>query len=309
MAKIGIEKCNSNLSLHQILYILVPIGYLLMHQKITIHGTAFVTSLFRAGNAELSKDRYAHLWANSTVEDHANSYSAAVSKYEPYAHCLRNRYFYDKMVELIEKESVEVLINFGCGFSMYPFILDKDILFIEVDKEDVIAFKKDQISNWQKQGLLLPKNIHYLAADFNQTDHTSLLEVVQKLTGNKKSLILLEGVLFFLAAQDTYRLFNLFHALQKKGDYVGSVSFTPLLEKEAVFAKLINFVESNLEKNQQFQYQTVPDEFYQNLDGYELLEHRDTFSLSRQYRPAKVLPEPEVLNEHMYLLKKNADNY
>jgi hypothetical protein len=192
---------------------------------------------------------------------------------------------------------------------MYPFILDKDILFIEVDKEDVIAFKKDQISNWQKQGLLLPKNIHYLAADFNQTDHTSLLEVVQKLTGNKKSLILLEGVLFFLAAQDTYRLFNLFHALQKKGDYVGSVSFTPLLEKEAVFAKLINFVESNLEKNQQFQYQTVPDEFYQNLDGYELLEHRDTFSLSRQYRPAKVLPEPEVLNEHMYLLKKNADNY
>jgi hypothetical protein len=120
-------------------------------------------------------------------------------------------------------------------------------------------------------------------------------------------MILLEGVLFFLAAEDTYRLFDLFNSLQKKGDYVGSVSFTPHLEKEEVFGKLINFVESNLQKNHQFQYQTVPDTFYQNLDGYELLEHQDTLSLSQKYRPEKVLPKSEVLNEHMYLLMKNTD--
>ncbi len=280
-----------------------------MHQKITIHGTAFVTSLFRAGDVELSKDRFAHLWATPTVEDHASGYCTAVSAYEPYAHCLRSRYFHDKMVQLIEEESVEVLINFGCGFSMYPYILDKDILYIEVDQEDVITYKKDQLEYWQKQGLLLPKNIHYLAANFNQTDFTPLLEVIQKLKGNKKSLILLEGVLFFLAKQDTYRLFDLFRTLQKKGDYVGSVSFTPNLEKATVFAKLISFVESNLEKNYQFQYQTVANEFYENLDGYELIDHQDTFSLSKQYRPAKVLPASEILNEHMYLLKKNVDNY
>jgi len=278
-----------------------------MHQKITIHGTAFVTSSFRAGDVKLSKDRYAHLWANPTVKDHANRYSTAVSMYEPYAHCLRNRYFCDKLVQLIEKESVEVMINFGCGFSMYPFIVNKDILFVEVDKEDVIAYKKDRLSNWQKQGLLSSKNIQYLEADFNQQDQTRLLEAIQKIKGNKKSLILLEGVLFFLAEHDTYCLFELFNTLQNKGDYVGSVSFTPNLEKEAVFNKLIDFVESNLEKNHQFQYQTVPDTFYQNLDGYELLEHQDTFSLSKQYRPEKVLLKSEVLNEHMYLLKKNTD--
>ena len=278
-----------------------------MHQKITIHGTAFVTSSFRAGDVKLSKDRYAHLWANPTVKDHATSYSTAVSMYEPYAHCLRNRYFCDKLVQLIEKESVEVMINFGCGFSMYPFIVNKDILFVEVDKEDVIAYKKDRLSNWQKQGLLSSKNIQYLEADFNQQDQTRLLEAIQKIKGNKKSLILLEGVLFFLAEHDTYCLFELFNTLQNKGDYVGSVSFTPNLEKEAVFNKLIDFVESNLEKNHQFQYQTVPDTFYQNLDGYELLEHQDTFSLSKQYRPEKVLLKSEVLNEHMYLLKKNTD--
>ena len=78
----------------------------------------------------------------------------------------------------------------------------------------------------------------------------------------------------------------------------------PQLEQQLVFKKLIDYVEDNLEKNERFQYQTVPDEFYANLKGYELIDHQDTFSLSAIYKPKRTLTKEDVLNEHMYLLKK-----
>ncbi|NNJ87999.1 MAG: adenosine deaminase, partial [Eudoraea sp.] len=80
--------------------------------------------------------------------------------------------------------------------------------------------------------------------------------------------------------------------------------FQPRLEKQAVFKKLIDFVEGNLEKNQQFDYQTVSDSFYNTIEGYVLVDHQDTFSLSSRYAPENKLPFEMILNEHMYLLKK-----
>ncbi|MBT8282740.1 MAG: adenosine deaminase, partial [Muriicola sp.] len=120
----------------------------------------------------------------------------------------------------------------------------------------------------------------------------------------KKTFILIEGVLFFLGRDDTTRLFHLFSRLQKKNDFVGSVSFQPSLEKQRVFSRLIDFVEVNLEKNQQFNYQTVADEFYTSAEAYRLIEHQDTISLAARYSPDITLAEEEILNEHMYLLQK-----
>lgn len=276
-----------------------------MSNKITIHETAFVTAAFRAGDTGISKDHYAHLWANESIEEHAVRYSSTVSAYEPYAHCLRNRYFYDTLVDLIDHDEVEVLINFGCGFSMYPYLLNKDLIYIEIDKLDVITHKHQKITEWQEQGLLPYREVHYIAADFNMPSMEDLYHQIVPLKENKRSFILLEGVLFFLGKEDTNRLFNLFERLQGPDEYLASVSFQPQLEKSKVFHKLIEFVESNLEKNQQFQYQTVKDGYYKNRRGYKLIDHQDTFSLSAYYDPGRVLPNEEVLNEHMYLLKRN----
>ncbi len=90
-----------------------------------------------------------------------------MSAYEDYAHCLRNRYFYDTLEELISKENIEVLINFGCGFSMYPFLLDASLHYIEIDTTDVITHKKEKTEAWQKEGLLPDRDITLIVADFN----------------------------------------------------------------------------------------------------------------------------------------------
>ncbi len=115
----------------------------------------------------------------------------------------------------------------------------------------------------------------------------------------------MEGVLFFLGKSDTTKLFDLFNRLQGPEEYLASVSFQPQLEKQAVFKKLIDFVEGNLEKNQQFNYQTVSDSFYREMEGYKLIDHQHTLSLSKRYVPENKLPFEEILNEHMYLLQKN----
>jgi len=276
-------------------------------KKINIHETAFVTAFFRAGDSGLSGDKHAHLWANPIVANHAKRYSSAVSTYEDYAHCLRNRYFYDTIKELISKESIEVLINFGCGFSMYPFLLDASLRYIEIDKADVIAYKKEKTEDWQKEGLLPERNITFLEADFNAPSLQDLYKQLKTIKSGQRSFILLEGVLFFLGKSDTTKLFDLFKRLQGPEEFMASVSFQPQLEKQGVFKKLIDFVEGNLEKNQQFDYQTVPDSFYKNIKGYTLVDHQDTFNLSTRYVPENNLPFEEILNEHMYLLKKNVN--
>lgn len=255
------------------------------------------------GNVGVSKDRYAHLWSRPSIEDHANRYSASVSSYEPYAHCLRNRFFYDTVNQLMAQNSIEVLINFGCGFSMYPYLLEDSIHFIEIDKPDVVAYKKEMTTKWVKAGKLPHRNVSYVEADFNLAQDYLYNQLIT-LKNGRKSFILLEGVLFFLGKQDTERLFDLFYKIQEPEEYLGSVSFIPQLEKQLVFKKLIDYVETNLEKNERFQFQTVSDDFYANLKGYELIDHQDTFSLSAFYEPKRALYKEEVLNEHMYLLKK-----
>lgn len=277
-----------------------------MNPKINIHETAFVTAFFRMGDVALSQDRYAYLWSKSNIEGHAKRYSKAVSSYEPYAHCLRNRFFFDTINKLMIQNRIEVLINFGCGFSMYPYLLDNSLHYIEIDKADVVTHKKEMTTKWEREKKLPTRKISYLEADFNLASQDKLYEQIIALKNGKKSFILLEGVLFFLGKEDTKRLFELFGKLQQPDEYLGSVSFLPQLEKQLVFRKLIDYVESNLEKNELFQYQTVADEFYINLKGYELTDHQHTLSLAAYYDPKRFIPKEEVLNEHMYILKKTS---
>jgi hypothetical protein len=67
---------------------------------------------------------------------------------------------------------------------------------------------------------------------------------------------------------------------------------------------LIRYIEDNLEKNQHFEYQTLENSYYEQLTGYQLADHQDTIALSEFYAPEKPVEREELLNEHMYILKK-----
>lgn len=273
--------------------------------KIAIHETAFVTSHFRAGNEPVSRDPYAHLWPGPMTIDHAEKYVNSVSQYEPIAHCLRNRFFLEALERLNRDEGINTLLNFGCGFSMYPYLLPDTMEFYEVDKSEVLGYKEARIKAWQEAGKLPLRTVNYLAFDFIRDDYAEIMHWLSPKIGGDKSIILLEGVLFFLNRKICDKLFNLFEKLQVPGSYTGSVSFRTSLVNSSVFKRLIDYVNQGLSTEGEFEFFTVDDAYYQNLKGYEVDLHKDSHSLAREYIPHVRWEKEKVLNEQMYLLKRN----
>jgi O-methyltransferase involved in polyketide biosynthesis len=276
-----------------------------MKEKLDVHETAFLISMFRASNEFLSKDLYAELWVNAKTKLLADELINNVSEHEPFTHCLRNRYFYETMKGLIDNKKIEVIINFGCGFSMYPFLLDKRLTYIEIDKPDVIKYKKEKIEMWQKENALPNRDLHFISSHFQSGYETKLLAEILRIKKDRPSFILIEGVLFFLLKKETEITFELFSNIQTKGDYIGSVSYRKEMEETDVFQRLLMLFKDQLTLGQQFHYQTISDDFYHDQRNYKLIDYQDYYMLSKTYSPQEAFDDQEdILNESMYLLLK-----
>lgn len=279
-----------------------------MKKNIDIQDTAFLTSALRAFNEDLSQDIFAKLWNNEKIDSLAETYLQKVSSEEISAHCLRNRYFLDTLKKLIRTNEIEVLINFGSGFSMYPFLLQKDLVHIEADLPEIIRYKKGKIENWQKSNLLPKRKIHFIPVDFTKEYQEKLYKKIIAIKNEKPSLILVEGVLFFLKRNETEKLFDFFSHIQNSGDYIGSASFLKNIEKTVAFKKLLDFLHEKIAKSENSDYQLIENQFYKNIAGYKLMEHQDYFSLSSTYKNQILEEKEQVLNENFYLLKKEHQN-
>ena len=273
-------------------------------KNISIHETAFVTSTFRSFDENLSQDKYAKLWQNSKTEQWIEEYLDQVSSEEIYTHCLRNRYFLDRIKDLVHNQEIEVLINFGSGFSMYPFLLNEKLINIEIDKPEIVDYKKVKIKDWQEENILPRRNIHFIGVDFSENYKEDLLSKIQSITAAKSSFILVEGVLFFLDREETDNLFNFFNIIQKSGDYIGSASFQDTIKETQAFKNLLSFFNQKVSKTNENDYQTIQDEFYKSKKNYKLIDHQDYFSLSNEYGNKIKQSEELILNENFYLLRK-----
>lgn len=273
-------------------------------KNIRIHETAFVTSAFRSFDENLSQDNFAKLWQNSKTEKWIEEYLDQVSSEETYTHCLRNRYFLDNIKNLVHNQEIEVLINFGSGFSMYPFLLDEKLINIEIDKSEIVDYKKNKIRIWQKDNILPKRNIHFIGVDFTENYKENLLSKIHSIKGNKPSFILIEGVLFFLSREETNSLFKFFNIIQKRGDYVGSASFQETIKETKAFKNLLSFFNQKISKTNENDYQTIQDEYYNSITNYKLIDHQDYFSLSKKYGNKIKQIKELILNENFYLLKK-----
>ena len=271
---------------------------------IQIHETAFFTSSFRAFNEALSGDKYAKLWLNPKTDAWIQEYLTEVSSEETYTHCLRNRFFLETIKDLAASKQIEVLINFGSGFSMYPFLLDESLIHIEIDKPEIVNFKASKIEEWQNEKKLPKRDLHFVGVDFSEDYKTKLLEQIQQIKGGKPCFILIEGVLFFLDKAETDGLFSFFNLIQTDGDYVGSASFQDDLKSSTAFKKLLRFLNKKVSKTSESDYLTLQDSYYKSLPDYNLKDHQDYFSLSKTYNNTIHLKPDLILNEHFYVLKK-----
>ena len=274
-------------------------------RNIGVHETAFVTSAFRATDENLSQDAFARLWQNSKTDQWIIDYLEQVSSEEPFTHCLRNRYFLDEINALVQKNEIEVLINFGSGFSMYPFLLDNKLMHIEIDKPEIVTYKKQKLEHWQQENILPKRNINFIGVDFTSEYKSGLITKLNAIKGNKSCFILVEGVLFFLNRKETNGLFDLFSMIQKSGDYIGSASFQERIKETQAFKNLLQFFNLKVAKTTKDDYQTIDDQYYTSRPYYSLLDQQDYYSLSDKYDHKIIEEKSLILNENFYLLKKN----
>jgi len=270
-----------------------------------IHDTAFIVSTYRSYHESVSKDIYAKLWNNAKTEAIIPEILDSVSTDESILHSLRNRFFHESLQSFFSKNKGGVLINFGAGFSMYQFLLGADVHTIEIDKKDIIEYKKNQIEVWTEEGKLPERNTTYISFDFNHDSEETMITELNRLINQQPIFIVLEGVLFFLDRKVTDKLFTVFKNIQSSGDVLGSVSYIPEIEHTDVYKRLLHYFDSHNNTNDSFAHQTIPTSYYTQIEGYRLVEHTDECKLSKLYTPNTPLEDPnEILNEHLYLLER-----
>ena len=270
-----------------------------------IHETAFIISTYRSYHEDISKDIYAKLWNNPATETLIPIILKEVSEYESILHSIRNRFFYEQLKSFFSENNGGILLNFGAGFSMYQFLLDDNISTIEIDKKNIINYKKNKIDQWVKEDKLPKRDIQYISLDFNSDSEKDIIDSLNPLITEQPVFILLEGVLFFLNQAVSSKLFRVFRNLQNMGDFIGCVSYIPEIEKTKVYKRLLNYFDSNNDTNESFSHQTIPTSYYSNLEGYRLKEHKSEFDLAPIYAPKfGVDHKNQILNEHMYLLER-----
>ncbi len=276
---------------------------MLNKRSIPVHETAFMIASFRATYPEWSKDVYAHLWNNSKTDKGVKTYLDEVSSEEVYAHCWRNRFFMDTIERLAKQNKIDALINFGAGFSMYPYLISAPLIHIEIDRPEIIEYKTEKIKKWQEKERLPIQEVHSIAVDFSEDYQTVLKNKIEHILNGKRCFILIEGVLYFLSPQVAQQLFEFFDTIQELGDYIGSGSFQEVLKEDIVFSKLYDYFEKYFTEEKNY-YQMLNDEFYWNIQNYTIEERQDYFSLSVLYNHSPRLAREEILNESFYILKK-----
>ncbi len=271
----------------------------------TIHETAFLTCAYRSSDPTLSGDQYAYLYNNTQTDRWVDMVTVEVSNKEPFLHCLRNRYFLDKITHFFGQHPDGVLVNWGSGFSMYPFLIADVIKCVDIDQEDIINYKSNLLKDWISEGRIPFRNVDYIKADFRQNDLSVLVKNIKSIIKNHPCFFILEGVLYFLSPEVTERVFLAMKEIQKSGDLLGCVSFLPEAADTPVLKKLNAFFDKNNFTDDSFSHQLLPNEFYLKRIGYNLLDHQDYCSLSRQYKPEMSISDKfSILNENMYILER-----
>jgi len=270
-----------------------------------IHETAFIISTYRSYYENISKDSFAKLWNNADTDKLIPEILNDVSKHEALMHSIRNRFFYEEMNNFFIKNKGGTLLNFGSGFSMYQFSFSNSVTTIEIDKKEIVEYKKEKIDLWMQEGLLPHRDTQYLSIDFNTSSTAQMTTAISDILSKKPIFILIEGVLFFLDRTITNTLFEVFDRIQNPADQLGVVTYLPEIEKTAVYKRLLNYFDSNNITNDSFKHQTIPHSYFQDMDNYRIKEKTDEFELAQVYAPNhNIKIEEELLNETLYVLEK-----
>ena len=272
-----------------------------------ISQTAFLVAVSRSRLVEVSGDRFAHLWVSEEAEKLHSDYCDIVSPPTDMVVSIRNRFFLEKLRTFLRSNANPVIVNFGAGFTNYPFLMDGDFDFIEIDFPHVITHKQERLKQWQAEGQLPNRKITFCQADFcDDAQIAQLEETLLATLRDRPSIIILEAVVYYLTKDALVNIFKLFESAQSVGSSVVLNYWLPRQLQSAVFQRQQTFFEKRLGRSAR-DYLLLEKSFFDSLGGYTVVEHRNAAELENEFCGSRTLADPnEVLSaEYVTMVRES----
>ena len=272
-----------------------------------ISETAFLVNESRARNTGLSRDRYAHLWVSDATRKLWQDFSREVYPLDDIELSVRNRFFLERLEAELEKDPTTVFINFGAGFTSYPFLTERPCECIEVDFEHVCDFKQRKITEWQSKGILPARDVEFIAADLGDgVDVERLRNVLSRRLCDKRSVAAFEGITYYLGMGTLLSLFAMLRTLQRTGSIITLDFWTPDDANRPMHARLKRFFNERF-GYEETRYNIFDVDVLRSVDGYEVSEVTDVQELERVYAGTSHLADPDkIIPEHYAVLTRTA---
>ena len=272
-------------------------------EKVEISETAYLTCGCRANNESLSKDIYAKFWMNNKSREFVNDYLKEVSPVENELLSLRNRFFLDELKSFFRLHKNSVFINLGAGFSNYPFLLNSNHRFCEVDCSEIINVKINKIFEFGERGVFPRRDITFFELNLDKQDELHKLKKrLKNWLGESVSFVLIEGLIYYLNDENSAELLEIIRKIQTPKSRIGVISWPPKFKKYPVFNRFCNFVAKTMDQKSEKYIFHNPNEF-RKLRDYKLIKQTNYIQLSKKY-DVNLPKDKDFFWEDLFILEK-----
>lgn len=249
-----------------------------------LSGTAFVVNVSRSEKVMLSKDIYAKLWTTEEAVFLYHELRKNVYQYDDLFISLRHRFFLEKQKEFIKTHNNPVIINIGSGFTNYPYLLEGSFEYVEIDLENIINYKKEAIERFMKQDLLPFRDIYYYPINLNNVIDREYLR--SKLNGaiasSNRSMVIMEGLTFFLDKKVLDFIFQLLGSTMKKGSEIVFDFWEPDAMEYPVLQKLRTYLSERFGYEQK-EYFLFDKDYIESKKDFVISEIKKISEVEKSY--------------------------
>lgn len=266
--------------------------------------TAFMVSWMRARDPTLSKDHWGHLWATDVAKEIGSAYAQVTGQLNARAVCLRHRFFAETALQFERTHPDMALVNIGSGYTSYPMLLGPQHISIEVDLPAVIEFRQHEIAKFVSAGRMPARNIHYVALDLESgaLEHT-LHHTFHTIVASRPTLVIMEGLLYYLTRQTVDRLFAALATRLSPGDRIATIAWASSLQETAKFQAIDQYFQQRLGRTPH-QYTFLDASYFQSRRGLRFVEEINSPTVESRYADAQLLEPGSYLDERMFVLER-----
>jgi O-methyltransferase involved in polyketide biosynthesis len=268
-----------------------------------LSATAYLVNESRRRGGEVGRDHLAEHWIPPALRPAVRSlwddFAAAVYPHDDLELALRNRFFLDRL-ETMQERGETVFVNVAAGFTSYPFLTRRPCASVEVDLPGVIAAKRRRRAELERDGVLPERPLTFHAADLTaDEDRGRLGRLLVDFAGGRRSVILFEGISYYLPGAVFEELAGLAAEAQAPGSRLLFDYWSPLSERSPVFRRLSSFFAERFGIDPE-SYHLFDRRWIEALPGYRIVETTGVAEQEAVYCGTAVLADPDAVLPELY---------